>query len=169
MREGTEFFDPDVGDLLALVAGNFGFETGEWSQIGVEDAILTFDWLGVSDQTNDFDTMMDRREGIEQFLDSQITTIDDNLIPHSEASGNRDDVTHLDVVILGGGLGRSIGFKESECRCAKIDVGTAELVNVKSLLELDELDGVQSSDHGSGGGDGGDDVTSNHLGAVTIS
>ena len=109
-------------------------------------------------------------EPVKELLEGQGTLLDHDLVVDGEVLGQaRDRAAHDWVILLRLVLLDIIRLREHEERKGEVAESVLELGNiVEALSVLEDLVADNTSDHGRGRGDGGDDLSSDHLGLVAV-
>ena len=132
-------------------------------QVGVVEGDLTASYHG------DFEALV-ILEPVEELLEGHGALLDDDLVVVGVALRDAGDgAAHDRVELLRLVLNDIVRLGEHDLRQGQVDEAVLERLNV--VLALDELEDLiadNTSDHGSGGGDGRDDLTSDHLSLVAV-
>jgi hypothetical protein len=105
-----------------------------------------------------------------ELTNGQRSRVHDNLTEDSLWIRHTDDRSHgHNIVLLGLDQLSSVGLGEQPRRSSQVDESVLIFFNVSlSLDKLVDLGSDAPSDHGSGGGNGRDNLTSNHLSLVEV-
>mmetsp|Transcript_38460 Transcript_38460/g.96752 ORF Transcript_38460/g.96752 Transcript_38460/m.96752 type:complete len:1041 (+) Transcript_38460:293-3415(+) len=105
----------------------------------------------------------------QKFFDCKITGINNDLIPASPSSRDRLDIAHVDHIIVLLSLDGWERFEQLKGTKTKVHVATEEDTHITAVHDLEHFQFDQTSNHCSGGCNCRNDLTSNHLGAMTSS
>ena len=157
---GTELLRNNVLDLLVESAGVLRLVHVVDTLVGVvvaEEELVALDTVHLLDL-------------VDKSLHGKRARIDHNLLVVCEVLRLHLDGSHCDRVVLNALSALDfVGLDESDHRKGQVALRVLELLNViEALSELEDLAADKSRDHGSSGGDCGNDSTSEHLGLVAI-
>jgi len=132
------------------------------------EVLVVQDFIAIAHQIDIYSLVL--AKPVQELLDGHRTLLQHSLIVVSVAFGNTSHwAEHNGVHFPRLVLLDIIGLGNHEIGKGQVDKGVLELLDVgEALSVLVDLIGDNTSDHGCGGGNGRDDLASNHLHLVAL-